>query len=249
MAVDPKALAAALKKDNPAYERVLKSDLHNVVEIASKKGVTAKVLSTEMRQIKPEKWAKYKNTRAYLLKEVPGLEDALAARLVKFKTRSITKGPNAGIIHIVEWASDSGDLKDLKDVKVREHVWWAAPKPVTKALVDPSYQSAGEHNGMGNAATSPGTAGSGKDEHAGLGPFTQKMFDAALLPAKTVAELTLDQAYQMSVKGGPWQDIPNSRFQLRRRVALIKPGVIRLEFTKRGLDNPTKITNTTDIKF
>jgi hypothetical protein len=248
MAVDPKALTAALKKDNPSYERVVKSDLRDVVDLAKKPGVTAKLLSTEMRLVKPEKWAKYKNTRAYLISQVPGLDDALAAKLVKFRTQSITKAANGGISHIVAWSSDSGDLADLKDVKVREHVWWDAPGAVTKELVDATYKGAGQHNGMGGAS-SPGTAGSGKDDHTGLGPFTQKMFDANLLPLKTLAELKLDQAYQMSVKGGPWQEIPGSRFVLRRRVALIKAGVIRIEMTKAGVGNPTKLSNVHDIKF
>lgn len=246
MAVDPKALKAALKKDNPTYERVLKSDLHNVVDVACKSGVAAKALAAEMRLVKDAKWVKYKNTRAYLLHSVPGLDDIINPKLVSFGTGTIAAAPNGGIKHKVVWSSSSGNLADLLHVKVREHVWWAAPSSVTKALVDATYKSAGEHNGMGGATL--GTQGYGTDEHTGLGPFTNKIFDATLLPKGTVAELVLDQAYQMSVDGGPWQEIPNSRFKLRRRVTLTDAGKVRIEMLKKGLNNPAKLSNVHQFK-
>ena len=246
MAVDPKALKAALKKDNPTYERVLKSDLHDVVDLACKKGVAVKALAKEMRLVKEAKWAKYKNTRTYLLQQVPGLDDLVNAKLVQFTTGTIAKGPNGNINHKVVWSSSTGSLADLKNVKVREHVWWDAPSAVTKALVDATYKSAGEHNGMGGVTL--GTQGYGTDEHTGLGPFTQKIFDAQLLPQDAVAELVLDQVYQLSVDNGPWQDIPNSRFRLRRRVTLTDKGIVRIELQKKGLNNPVKIANVHEFK-
>lgn len=246
MAIKVETLKANLKKDNPTYERVLKSDLHDVVDLASKPGVTAKVLAVAMRKVKKEKWAKYKNTWKYLLKEVPGLEDLVVGKLVNFTTQSITAGPAAMIVHKVAWSSSTGDLKDLGHALTREHVWWDAPNALTKALLLPEYGKAGEHFGQGNAVTAPANKGSNTDEHQGIGPFLQKIFDKSLLPEDAVAESTLKQAYQVSYDNGPWHDIPNSKFVLRRRVLYVG-GKLRLEQSKKGVDNAAKMRSTHDF--
>jgi hypothetical protein len=246
VAIKADALKANLKKDNPTYERVLKSDLHDVVSVASKPGVTAKALATAMRKVKKDKWAKYPSTWKYLLKEVPGLEDLVVGKLINFHTKSIVAGPSAMIVHTLAWASSTGDLKDLSHAQTREHVWWDAPNALTKPLLLPEYAKAGEHFGQGNAVTAPAEKGSNTDEHQGIGPFLQKIFDKSLLPEDAVAESILKQAYQVSYDKGPWQDIPGSKFVLRRRVLYVN-GKLRLEQAKKGVDNATKMRSTHDF--
>jgi len=70
---------AVLRRDNPTYERVLRSELHTVVEILRNGGANIHLgeLAVEMKKVSKQKWQKYARTRHYLEREFPGLKDLL----------------------------------------------------------------------------------------------------------------------------------------------------------------------------
>ncbi|MGE0710773.1 MAG: hypothetical protein AB7N76_27745 [Planctomycetota bacterium] len=229
---------ACLLADNPTYERVLRSDLHDVVSLVTSGGYSVDRLAQEMRKVKKEKWRKYSRTYAYLLAEHQGLAAALRGKLVRFRTKSLTRGASGAIVHALQWESDTGDLTDLAHLRVREHVSWNAPNPNTRPFVIPEYQRGGDHMGVGNAAYTPGHIGRGDDTHSALGPFTPQIFQ--LQPNATL-EYVMNQVYEQSTDdGATWTAIPNSRYTITRKVTHTGQR-IRLEIIKAG---PDRLSNT-----
>lgn len=72
-------LKKEIKKDNSHFERFKKSSLHDLVALLSRPipKATAFQIGQEMTKIGSTKWVKYANTKAYLLREFPGLRDQL----------------------------------------------------------------------------------------------------------------------------------------------------------------------------
>ncbi len=238
VAFDFKAFEKVLLTDNKKYERVKKSDLHDLVELLASGSPKASAVEKEMKKVKADKWKKYGRTRSYLLQAFP----ELSPKLVNFKTKSLTKGSAGAIVHVLTWESDSGDLDDLSHALVREYVSWKAPAKEVQPFVDKDYAKSGKHYGVGNAATTPGNTGQGDDTHAALGPFTPNVleFDG---PGTLVFEM--DQVYQVSMDGGKsWDDIPGSEYTLTREVAR-KGDKTELTITKSGKGG--ELTNSTTV--
>src|ERR1700676_1676218 len=114
-----------LKLDNPTFERVLRSDLHELYILLKAGGFTTAQVAAEMKKVSKIKWAKYTRTRAYLTREIMMLQDLLRAIPVDFAT-TMMKSEMADTIlrHEFKWSSDTGDLADLALVFTREHVTW-----------------------------------------------------------------------------------------------------------------------------
>ena|SRR5436190_7210224 len=86
-----------LLKDNPKYERVLTSDLHDLVELLqASTSPNAAAVGKEMKKIKKDKWKKYARTKQYLLEEFPDLRP----NLMNFRTKSLQGGPAGAINHV-----------------------------------------------------------------------------------------------------------------------------------------------------
>lgn len=122
-----------------------------------------------MKKVPAAKWKKYRQTRSYLLKEIAMLDTLMRGELVNFRTKSLTALPGGNIRHDATWESDTGDLGDLAHLFVREKVAWDAPSAAAKPCLDPAYQRAGQHFGVGNAVTSPGNVGFMSDTHDAKG--------------------------------------------------------------------------------
>lgn len=227
-----------LKQDNPNYERIKDSSLHALVEVLKKTTPMASEVEREMKKIPKEKWKKYARTRHYILTSF----DALVPEIVDFKTERLTAGAAGAIVHVLKWKSSTGDLNDLAHIKVREHVSWDAPNMTTRPYLDPAYQVAGRHYGVGNAAFTPGSTGQGDDTHAALGPFTPQILK---LPEGTELEFEMDQVYEFTVDGFRWEAIPRSNYRILRTVT--KDGErVRLTIRKSGgqgesLENSTQL--------
>lgn len=73
MAFTTEDFMARIKSDNPTYERVLKSDLHDLVELlkVTPHTATAQQIAAEMGKISDDKWNKYARTRRYILTQLP----------------------------------------------------------------------------------------------------------------------------------------------------------------------------------
>ncbi len=207
-------LKNVLKRDNPTYERVLRSDLHALVDLLQKGGFSAHQVAAEMRRISAEKWQKYRLTRAYLLKEIPLLDQLVRGNLVHFKTQSMLALPGGNIKHDAVWQSDTGNLMDLGHLFVREKVSWAAPSAQAQPYLDPAYQIAGQHFGVGNAVTSRGDAGNMTDTHDAKGAWAPAVFN---FTGPGTVGYTCSQVYQYSTDNKlTWHDIPNSTYEIMR---------------------------------
>lgn len=160
--------------------------------------------------------------------------------LVNFRTRSITPGASGNIIHELEWDSSTGDLEDLHHIQVREHVSWPdPPNPALHYIIDPepleNYHRRGEHFGVGNAATSPGTGGEARDEHGAIGLFKPGI--TRITAANTFA-VTFQQVYEMRVGAANWAPIPGSQYTVRRAVTVEAGNRVRITLTKTNVGNP-----------
>ncbi|MGE0386829.1 MAG: hypothetical protein AB7Q97_19055 [Gammaproteobacteria bacterium] len=229
-----------LYKDNPRYERIKTSDLHDLVALLeSKASPSAEAVGKEMKKIKKEKWKKYARTRSYLLEEFPDLR----AKLVKFKTKSLGKGAAGAINHVLTWESDSGDLDDIDHIRVREHVSWGAPDREVAPYVIGEYAKGGHHYGQGNAAFTPGNVGQGDDTHAALGPFSPKVLE---FKGPGALRYEMEQVYEMSDDGGKtWSAIPKSKYKILR-VVTFEDNKIKLSIAKGG-GAGEKVANSTSI--
>jgi len=235
-----KEFEKVLLKDNPKYERIKTSDLHDLVALLEKSATpNVDAVGKEMKKIKKDKWKKYARTREYLLTEFP----ALRASLISFRTKTLAAGPSGAINHVLVWDSDSGDLDDLSHLKVREHVSWGSADPAVAPFVISEYKSGGNHYGQGNAAFTPGNVGQGDDTHATLGPFSPEVLK---FKGPGVLKYEMDQVYELSEDGGSsWKAIPKSTFKIVR-VASFEGGKTKLSIAKGG-GNGEKIANSTTI--
>ena len=229
---------ATIKQDNPTFERFRSSDLHPLVDVLSRNGFTVSTVAQEMKRISGQKWRKYTRTRAYLLARIPTLGSLVTADLVNFKTTSLAALKGGSIQHQASWESDSGRLADLGHVRVRERVWWGAPAQNVAGLLDPGYQVAGQHFGVGNAAMALGTAGSNGDNHDARGAWDTGILD---LPGSGPFSYVCQQVYQVSNDSGTtWQDIPNTNYEITRTVSKTRGGATKLEVRKRSVPPNTR---------
>ncbi len=105
------ALNRELLLDNPTYERLLRSDLHALVEILRQ--VPARwspaIVAAEMKKISAVKWLKHLRTRRYLEREIPTLTGLLRATPTGFRTSSMSSQMADTILrHTFTWAIDTG---------------------------------------------------------------------------------------------------------------------------------------------
>lgn len=242
-----------VRLDNPTYGRVKTSSLHDLVAVLSAPPFTANDVATELKKImraEPGKLTgRYARSYAYLLREIPGLVVALRGKVFNFRTGSLARGPGGTIVHRLFWDSDTGDLGDLAHIRVREHVSWPTPVPpiipnvhIEQPDVHTNYRIAGSHAGIGNAASTPGTAGNGNDTHGAYGPFTPACMNYTGAAPLIV---TFTQVYQASANGGvTWVDIPNSQYTIRRELRRVGNRT-QVTITKTNVARPRDaITNT-----
>lgn len=219
MAFSWNQFVAERTKDNSQYERIKTSSLHALCALLQKGMPSAHQVATEMKKVPREKWRKYVHTKKYLLKEIGGLPSLVKDHLGKiqnFHTRSMT-ATGASIRHVLDWTSSTGNKDDLAHVLTREHVSWSVPAPDARACLHPDYQAAGRHQGVGNAATTPGSTGTATDDHDIAGPF--KTPAAAQYHGAQPVTFKQEQVYEFSEDSGKtWQEIPNSRFVITRKL-------------------------------
>jgi len=240
---DP-AFQAVLKQDNPTYERFKTSELHALVALLSSGGFTAVQVGAEMKKISGEKWIKYSRARAYLIKEIPQLAALVRASLVNFRTQSLVALPGGNIKHDALWSSDTGSLGDLAHILVREKVSWPAASAAASRFLDPAYRVPGHHFGVGNAVTSPGTAGNMSDTHDAKGAWAPAIF--TFTGPGSVSYLC-SQVYQFSDDNrATWHDIPNSTYEILRTVSLAGPK-LRMEILKRSVAPNTRNESRTNF--
>jgi hypothetical protein len=237
------AFQAVLKQDNPTYERYKTSELHALVALLSTGGFTAAQVAAEMKKVPRAKWAKYARTHAYLVREIPLLAPLLRACLVNFRTQSLAALPGGNIKHDAVWSSDSGNLGDLAHILVREKVSWQTASPAASAFLDAAYRVAGQHFGVGNAVTSPGTAGNMSDTHDAKGAWTPEVFK---FKGPGQVSYLCSQVYQFSDDNRvTWHDIPNSTYEIRRTVSLSGPK-LKMEILKRSVPPNTRAETCTN---
>lgn len=135
------------------------------------------------------------------------------------------------------WESDTGDLGDLAHLFVREKVAWDAPSAAAKPCLDPAYQRAGQHFGVGNAVTSPGNVGFMSDTHDAKGAWAPPALKFA---GPGTISYTCRQVYQLSKDNKvTWQDIPNSTYEIKREVSLQGPK-IKMSIVKKSVPPSTR---------
>ena len=102
----------------------------------------------------------------------------------------------------------------------------------TREYLDPAYRSAGQHFGVGNAVTSPGTAGNMSDTHDAKGAWAPGVFNFA---GPGTISYRCTQVYQFSDDNRvSWHDIPNSTYEIVRTVS--RAGArIKMEIVKRNI--------------
>ncbi len=239
MAFTVAGLDQELKLDNPRYERVLRSDLHSLVELLGRAHppFTAQAVAAEMKKISSTKWAKYARTRRYLEREIPGLTALLRAIPTDFATVLMSSQTSDTILrHVFKWTSDTGNLNDLARVYTRESVSWPQwPDALTACIGRPhgdAYLRPGQHTGL--AAANPASSGTGTDDHALLGPFNQSILNYNGAPASA----PMDQVYQYSYDQVNWLPIPNSSYTIVRKVSSVAGGRVQLEITKTNTSKP-----------
>jgi hypothetical protein len=241
-------LNAELLKDNPTFERVLRSDLHDLVVMLRRAppNYTLSQVAAEMKKISRDKWLKYRNTRQYLERELIGLTALLRATPIDFKTTAMTSQVGDTILrHTFTWKSDTGSLPDLAQTVTREHVRWPQWPAAITAFINPdfgaAYMAPGFHHGL--ASANPASTGSGQDDHGLFGPFNQRIIDyrGALIQAP------MDQTYQYSHDRVTWHDIPNSGFTIVRSAEGAPGGKVKLSLTKTRVGKPTETFTVTKI--
>lgn len=234
------AFTAALRLDNPTYERLRTSDLHALVALMSSGRFDAHMVAAEMKRISRDKWKKYTRTRAYLISNVPQLEKLVRASLVNFRTQSLVALPGGNIKHDAVWDSDSGSLQDLGYVFVREKVSWGAASQNASNYLDPAYRIPGQHFGVGNAVTSPGSAGNMSDTHDAIAAWIPTIFS---FTGPGAISYLCSQVYQYSDDNrATWHDIPNSTYEILRTVSVVERK-IKMEILKRSVPPNTRHEN------
>lgn len=234
---------AKLLLDNPTYGRIATSDLNGVVKLVSGNGFSAQSLAAEMKKVKAEKWAKYRQTKSYLLAELPGLAPLLKGKVSNFKTTSL-RSHMIGIEHRFVFVSDTGSLQDLEGCSTRERVSWNAPSAAVQAFMvaDPHYRHAGQHTGMAyGRADFPGH----QDVHGAANPFDANICRNYGGPPLT---LTFNQVYEYSYDKVNWIPVPNSQFLLVRTLAS-RNGRGYVSMKKSSLSKSSESAKSADIYF
>ncbi|MDC9605396.1 hypothetical protein [Xenorhabdus griffiniae] len=211
-----------LRTDNPHYERIRHSELHDVVNLVSR-GNTFRVeqLVSVMSKVSPERWKKYSKTRSYLIRECPRLLELLAPKIIEFHTLNMRKGAGGHIIHDLIWTSSTGVLEDLrhKNVRVREKVYWKAPDDSVQPYVIEDYRRQGKHYGVGNAVETQGWVGRSSDSHDAVRLFSP---DVLKLRDSDEVEFVMYQTYQQTNGASQnWTDIPLCSYRILRRAKCI----------------------------
>ena len=232
------ALNRELLLDNPTYERILRSDLHALVEILRQVPAqwSPAIVAAEMKKISAVKWLKYARTRRYLEREIPTLTGLLRATPTGFRTISMSSQMADTILrHTFTWASDTGNLPDLAGVFTRERVTWPQwPAALTACIGLPhgaAYKVPGHHSGL---AANPASMGQGQDDHALMGPFNQSILNYQ----GAAVRAPMDQVYEYSYDRVDWFPIPNSTFSIVREVTAMADGRVQLSITKTNLTKP-----------
>jgi hypothetical protein len=222
--------------DNPTYERFVRSDLHTLIEMLRQTPArwTPAMVAAEMKKVSADKWLKYARTRGYLEVEISTLKRLLRATPTGFRTTSMSSRlDNTYLRHTFRWVSDTGSLQDLAATFTREKVTWPQwPLALLDCIGDDDlYKSPGQHTGL---AANPASMGGGTDDHALLGPFSQK-----ILSYRGVAvSAPMDQVYEYSYDSVNWLPIPDSTFKIVRELTGLTNGRVQLSITKTNKTNP-----------
>jgi hypothetical protein len=227
-----------LMLDNPTFERILRSDLHDLVLLLRKGGFSAMQAATEMNRIAPAKWMKYAQSKTYLRREIPMLADMVPAGPVPIKfTTTLMQSEMADTIlrHQFKWESDTGSLADLSTVVIRENVSWGQwPQALTNCIGDAhaAYTHPGHHVGL---AVNHGNIGRGQDDHSLFGPFNGTIL------AYTGADQSapMNQVYEYSFDNARWLPIPESEYTIVREVAPQPGNRVKLSLTKTNKTKPS----------
>ena len=111
------------------------------------------------------------------------------------------------------------------------------PSPNARPFLDAAYQSAGQHFGVGNAVTSPGSAGNMSDTHDAKGAWGPNVFKT---PIQGTVSYTCKQVYQYSDGNKMnWKDIPNSTYEITRSVSAAG-NKIQMKIVKKSVPPSTK---------
>jgi len=224
--------------DNPTFERILRSDLHDLVVLLRKGGFSAMQAATEMNKIAPAKWMKYARSKTYLRREIPMLADMVPEGPIPVKfTTTLMQSEMADTIlrHQFKWESDTGSLADLSTVVIRENVTWGQwPQALTNCIGDAhaAYTHPGHHVGL---ATNHGNIGGGQDDHSLLGPFNQAIL-AYTGPAQSAS---MNQVYEYSFNSVRWLPIAGSEYTIVREVAPQPGNRVKLSLTKTSKTKPS----------
>ena len=238
MPFDIAALNRELLLDNPTHERVLRSDLHALVEILRQ--VPARwspaMVAAEMKKISSVKWLKYVRTRRYLESEIPTLTGLLRATPSGFRTIHMSSQMDDTILrHGFTWTSDTGNLPDLARVTMRAKVTWPQWSADLTACIGlqhgAAYTAPGFHNGLANNSA---FTGQGSDDHLLMGPFS----DSILKYRGAAVRAPMEQVYEYSYDSMNWLPILNSRFSIVREVTGMADGRVQLSITKTNLTKP-----------
>lgn len=223
---------AAILKDNPTYERVKTSDLHGLVATLQGGRYAPTDVAGAMQKIAADKWKKYVNARRYLIASIPALTGLLHLRLVNFRTQALLALPGGNIKHDAVWSSGTGKLDDLAHMFVREAVMWGVADPAASPFLDPAYRVAGHHYGVGNAVTSPGSAGNMSDTHDAKGAWGPSIIT---FKGPGSVSYRCTQVYQYSEDDkATWKDIPNSTYEIIR-TASPEGSKLKLAILKRSI--------------
>jgi hypothetical protein len=224
--------------DNPTFERILRSDLHDLVVLLRKGGFSAMQAATEMNKIPPAKWMKYARSKTYLRREIPMLADMVPEGPIPVRfTTTLMQSEMADTIlrHQFKWESDTGSLADLSTVVIRENVTWGQwPQALTNCIGDAhaAYTHPGHHVGL---ATNHGNIGGGQDDHSLLGPFNQTILSYTG-PAQSAS---MNQVYEYSFNSVRWLPIAGSEYTIVREVAPQPGNRVKLSLTKTSKTKPS----------
>jgi hypothetical protein len=224
--------------DNPTFERILRSDLHDLVVLLRKGGFSAMQAATEMNKIPPAKWMKYARSKTYFRREIPMLADMVPEGPIPVKfTTTLMQSEMADTIlrHQFKWESDTGSLADLSTVVIRENVTWGQwPQALTNCIGDAhaAYTHPGHHLGL---ATNHGNIGGGQDDHSLLGPFNQTILSYTG-PAQSAS---MNQVYEYSFNSVRWLPIAGSEYTIVREVAPQPGNRVKLSLTKTSKTKPS----------
>jgi hypothetical protein len=115
------------------------------------------------------------------------------------------------IHHIMRLQSSTGDLRDLKNQKTREHVWWDAAPSEFGAI--PTYTKAGSH--VGQQQQNDASVGLVSDQHA-IHLFWEG-FLYSRRPGRISEVWILSQEYEYeSFIDRQWRPIPHATYKIAR---------------------------------